>query len=127
MPKGVYKRNINGSKNPHWKGGMMMLGGYWYILSPNHPNKTLTGYVAKHRLVMEKKMERILLPYELVHHKNHIKTDNRFENLMITDKYSHMVNHKEVYEKQKIDFKGKHFSVSTEFKKGHVVPKGNRI
>lgn len=59
----------------------MLVGGYWYILSPEHPNKTQMGYVCEHRLVMEKKIGRFLERREVVHHKNGIITDNRIENL----------------------------------------------
>ena len=113
------RRKYDGSNNPKWKGGKMMLGGYWYIYAPEHPNRTQAKYVCEHRLVMEEKIGRLLLKNELVHHINHIKTDNRPENLMLVDNFNHMNNHKEVFEKQKIDFKGKHFHKETEFKKGN--------
>lgn len=70
-------------KNPNWKGGRMLIGNYWYIYSPAHPNRTQLKYVAENRLVMEKKIKRYLSPAEVVHHLNGIKTDNRIKNLVL--------------------------------------------
>lgn len=57
--------------------------GYIHILSPNHPFKDCRGYVAEHRLVMEKKLGRYLTKKEVVHHINGIKNDNRIKNLIL--------------------------------------------
>ena len=71
------------SNNPNWKGGKMLLDGYIYIYSPNHPFKTKGNYVAEHRLIMEKKLKRFLKKYEVVHHINGIRIDNRIKNLVL--------------------------------------------
>lgn len=74
---------VKGEKNINWKGGRNYDDkGYIRILSPGHPFANY-GYVLEHRLVMEKKLGRYLDPKEVVHHINHVRDDNRPENLML--------------------------------------------
>jgi len=72
---------IKASKHPRFKGHFISQDGYIYIYSPDHPNAVMGGYMAEHRLVMEKHLGRYLKTAELVHHKNHNKQDNRLVNL----------------------------------------------
>lgn len=81
------------SGNPNWNGGILHCMGYIMIKTPHHPFKNTRGYVMEHRLVMEKEIGRYLEPTELVHHINHIKTDNRIENLKITTVQTHPLLH----------------------------------
>lgn len=72
---------FTGKDNSNWKGGKVLIDGYRYIYSPDHPNATKEGYVAEHRLVMEKHLGRLLNPKETIHHLNHDRLDNNIDNL----------------------------------------------
>lgn len=73
----------SGDQHPGWKGGVKILAGYRYLYQPDHPNSTKQGFVAEHRLVMERKLGRLLERHEVVHHLNDIRADNRPENLAL--------------------------------------------
>lgn len=61
----------------HWEGGLKLHNHlYTEVFSPNHPYRNKKGYVAKHRLIVEKIIGRFLKPTEVVHHVN----ENTFDN-----------------------------------------------
>jgi hypothetical protein len=82
-----------GENNFNWKGGRYKSRGYVLILKPDHPYSNKQGYVYEHHLVMEKALNRYLLPTEIVHHINGIKDDNRIENLMLFKNHSEHKKH----------------------------------
>ena len=82
-----YHERMLGANNLNWKGGRFLVNGYVYILlRPDdffYPMHVHGDYVMEHRLVIAKHLERCLFQWEVVHHVNGIKDDNRLENLRL--------------------------------------------
>jgi len=86
-----------GAEMGTWKGGRRESDGYIQIwVDPDdffYPMAGGQGCVPEHRLVMAKSLNRCLLPWEVVHHKDGTRNNNMLENLeLITDKRFHMID-----------------------------------
>ena len=86
-----------------YKGGRKSNGrSYMSIqLPPNdffYPMVGKSGYVLEHRLVMAKHLGRCLQQFEVVHHKNGIRGDNRLENLEMDTNGGHILSHNKGYQ-----------------------------
>jgi hypothetical protein len=92
----------SGPTHGNWKGGHHAGREYTYVwLQHDDFYFSMTAgksnYVFEHRLVMAKHLGRCLNSWEVVHHKNGIKNDNRLENLELTTFGSHSINHSKGY------------------------------
>lgn len=101
-----HQYGLKGEKNATYKDGAKMNRyGYRLVQVIGHPfGVGPSDYVLEHRLVAEKYLlteensveidgKRYLRPDFIVHHKNHIRTDNRPENLEIMRKSEHSSMH----------------------------------
>jgi len=114
---GRFNKGKFGIKNHNWKGGRITdKRKYIYIkLFPDdsfYPMAKKSGYVLEHRLVVAKFLGRCLHPWELVHHKNGIRNDNRIQNLELMPEMKHrqitfLVSYIKQLEKQILILKSK--------------------
>jgi len=106
--KACHDKNIKdylprGSDASNWQGGKTKRRGYvWVRIEETNPFFIMHGvkkhkgrnwgYIMEHRLVMAQHLGRCLESWELVHHINGIKDDNRLENLkLVTSVKEHVM------------------------------------
>lgn len=93
------KYDMTGNKNPQWRGGRHKLSNGYIVVWVNpddfyhHMAKKIrnhtNNYVLEHRLVMAQHLHRCLESWELVHHINGIRDDNRLKNLHLVNQQNH--------------------------------------
>lgn len=83
----------NGKTNHAWKSGRLNSDGYIMLhkslVDKKYHYLGRKSYVSEHRYVYAKAKNVILKSYQEVHHKNHIRDDNRIENLELFSGQEH--------------------------------------
>lgn len=82
-----------GAANPRWNGGRWLssAGYVWVYVGVDHPcNRSgVKGYAPKHLLVFWQHTGRFPEPGHHIHHRNGIKSDNRWRNLVEKENDEH--------------------------------------
>lgn len=97
------KRKMSEAKKIHGSGHKKIRDdGYVALYYPEYPKSNSEGYVMEHRFIMEQHIGRFLNDDEVVHHINHIRSDNRLSNLALMTVKEHMSLHmKERWEEKR--------------------------
>jgi hypothetical protein len=99
---GFFKKGNKKEKCINYKDGTQIINGYISVTIPEHPHADKKGRVYQHRLVMEEKIGRYLLPEEVVHHIDEDKQNNHPDNLMLFDNDAEHHRHHGMIRRSKI-------------------------
>ena len=123
-----------GEKNPSWQGGKRITTfGYvdcwiskdspFFAMASSRSPSGRGGYVKEHRLVIAQHLGRCLEKWEVVHHINGDKTDNRLENLDLVKPSDHALFNEMQREMRRLREKVKHLEsrLSDEVSSGHSI------
>ena len=89
-----HHRDFKNENHPQWKGGQYITErGYKMIKKPDYFSSNKRGYVFEHVYVYQENYKCCILKWGKIHHKNNISTDNRIENLLLTNQSNHMKIH----------------------------------
>jgi len=93
-PRRTDWKRASGSQSHNWNGGVRWIKGYKHILLPEHHLARKDGYVPEHRMIMENKLGRKLLPLEVVNHIDEDTKNNDPDNLEVyPTNAEHMAHH----------------------------------
>lgn len=84
----IYNVSTRKAKRKDHK-GYYKENGYIMRLVTEHPHANHRGYVAEHRLIIEKHLKRFLDHKELIHHIDRNRENNTVENLKVTTNQEH--------------------------------------
>lgn len=100
--KNNYNYGNRGSDSSHWNGGISWdkYNQRFMIYKPHHPYCDSRGYVIQYRIIKEISLSIkygypvYIHPNLVVHHINHVRLDNRPENLQVMTKGDHSIIHR---------------------------------
>jgi hypothetical protein len=90
--RGKHGNHARGLQHPRWNpdGRRITDDGYIEVrVGYGHPLADANGWCYEHDLVAVAAIGRFLGPDEVVHHRNEVKTDNRWENLQVVTRAEH--------------------------------------
>ena len=88
------KNYRDGDKNPNWKGGTFLSGGYRILCSRGHHIAYSNGYVPEHTLIAEAVLGKPMPKKAEIHHFDGNRSNNSKNNLVIcNDRAYHMLLH----------------------------------
>ena len=88
--EGVLRRPKTRSVEKAKIGKESIVGGYVKIfMGVGFPGANRSGWMMKHRLIMQKQLDRLLNPWEVVHHIDRNKLNNEISNLSVVSATDH--------------------------------------